>query len=228
MSDPSVSQLRAFNPKRNNGKNKKKLRPEQPCKVEDVRLMLSKQVIKDRIIKYFDTYSSGVNSTTTVGYLDVSAITQGIAQGQRISDTLWIASIDCRFNITTANTDIFSVMRHALFIWKQNSNSVTPGATSIFEDAATWGIVTPENFEGRGYYSVIFDRAENLVGTAGAPTPTSQILTYNKYELRGHRVDFEKASTAGTGKLYWVNFSDSVLAPHPVYTLHFRIWYYDE
>jgi len=207
-------------------------RPLHSIKEQHIRTIVRKELKqeekKTRTVKYFDTYLNGQNSTTTLGYQGLSPVPQGIGQSQRVADTIWIDSVDVRFNATTANADIFATMRWGLFIWWQNTNSVTPGTTSILESTATFGTLSPFNFEGREYYSVMLDKFENFTGTATAPTVNSQINHIFRKKLSGHRLDFEVAATTGTGHLYFYNVSDSALAPHPVYSIQFRIWYYDE
>jgi len=194
----------------------------------EVQQEIRRSMVKSRVIKYFDTYLAGQNSTTTVGYSNLTLVPQGVTQSTRVADTIWITSIDWRMNATTANSDIFATMRWGIFVWKQNTNSVTPGVSSIYESAATYGTLSPLNFEGREYYTVLIDECENFTGVAAAPTVNSQLVKYHKLALHGHRVDFEQGATTGSGTIYFVNFSDSALVPHPVYTFQCRIWYYDE
>jgi len=189
---------------------------------------LARERSKTRVVKYFDTYLNANNSTTTIGYTDLTLVPQGVGQAQRLADTIFVSKIDVRLNVTTANADIFAIMRWGIFVWKQNTNSVTPGVSSIYESTATYGVLSPFNFEGRGYFTVLHDELVNLTGTATAPTNHSQYVNQFSFGLGNHRVDYEQAATTGTGHLYFINVSDSSLTPHPVYTIQFRIWYYDE
>jgi len=216
--------------KRSN-RNRRKMNTVPVSEEKEIQRVVSKALrtntLKTRVVKYFDTYLNGQNSTTTIGYSNISLMPQGIAQSQRLADTAFVSKLDVRFNATTANADIFATMRWGVFIWWQNTNSVTPGTTSIYESVATYGTLSPFNFEGREYYSILFDHFENFTGTATAPTVNSQINRVFTHKLGNHRIDYEQAATTGTGHLYFVNVSDSAIAPHPVYSIEFRVWYYD-
>jgi len=211
-------------PRPRKGKNRKDDRRIR----EAINMELEKKMRKDRVVLYFDTFISAQNSTTTVGYQNVTLVPQGVTQSARRADTIFITSIDFKLNATTANSDIFATMRWGFFIWKQNSNSVTPGSQSVYENPAVTGTLSFQNYEGRAYYTLLVDRTQNFTGVAAAPTVNSQTIDENKIVLKGHRVDYEQASTAGTGHVYFVNYSDSSLTPHPVYTLNVRVWYFDE
>lgn len=218
-----------FSSEPNNFKRKRNKRQNVDPKIASAVAVLERRRMRnDKEIKYFDTYLSATNSTTTVGYQQLTTIPQGVGQSNRLGDTVWLQKVDVRVNLTTANTDIFSTMRWGIFHWKQNTASVTPGATSIYESAATFGTLSPANFQGRQYYDLVLDRIENMVGTAGAPTTSSQVISGYSVNLLNRRLDFEVGATTGTGHIYFVNYSDSALVPHPVYTMHWRVWYYDD
>jgi len=207
----------------------------------EVKSLIVKTIQDKRILKYFDYSILGATSIapSPVGYSIITSIPQGAAQKQRVSDVVELVGVDLRINLSSFNSDVFVHIRWCLVIWKQNSQSVGPGDTSIYENPfppATPGfsVYSPFNYEGREYYSIVSeDNIANLIGynntlgTVAGVTDSTSVTTVRRYPLRGHQIQFGLGLTSATGHIYFVNYSDSVLLPHPVYNVVFRTWYYD-
>jgi len=195
---------------------------------DEVSLQLERQMARNRVVKYYDSDALNVASLLSVANILVTNIPQGVAQQQRIADTVFVHALDIRMNISTANSDVFNCARFLWFIWWQNTASVTPNPNSIVENASTYGIYSHYNFEGREYFSLLRDCVFNMTGTVTNPTANSQHVYTMHIPLSEHRIDFNTGVTNGTGHIFNQNYSDSSVAPWPVYNLVVRTWFSDD
>lgn len=176
-------------------------------------------------IKYFDTLISG-NATTTMGYQLITDIPQGVSQGHRIVDTVFVKAIDVLMITNTSTTDITNQIRWSLFNWIPNTSSLVPGANSVYEDPTVFGPSSPLNFEGRRDYNIIIDKLVILAGLSGAPTSISMRMFRRKLNTP-FRLDFNLGAVTGYNHVYFSNFSDSAITPFPTYRLFTRVWFTD-
>lgn len=176
-------------------------------------------------LKYFDFYTTGA-STTTFASAIISAIPQGVGQSHRLVDTVLLDRMDVRMYFVSSTTDVTNVIRFSLFHWIPNTLALLPGATSYYEDPASFGVRTPLNFEGRRDYRTITDRIISLVGTDTSLTNTYTRVFNTSFNLKG-RIDFNLGATTGYNHIYIVHFSDSAITPFPSVTAQIRLWYTD-
>lgn len=194
-----------------------------------VGLIIEKKMLALKVLKYVDTNILAQNSAITVGVQDlISAISQGVGQGQRVGDTVRLQRMEFRYNVTSANADIFNIVRFAFFVWNPNTGSTVPTGASIFSSTTTQGMYTPFNYEQRREYAVLLELYFNMTGTAASPCDNSQYMQSRTLNLQGRKAQYNLGVTTGTGHLYFTNYSDSAIAPFPVYNLVTRIWYYDD
>jgi len=176
-------------------------------------------------IKYYDILVAG-NMLLTLNNSLLSAIPQGAGQSQRIGDVIYPTRLDCRYSLSTANSDVFNTIRLVVFAWKQNSSSVTPGVSSVLENPVTMGPLSFYNYEGRLEYHVLKDIMRSMSGTGTAPTVDSNIVESFTVPLSG-KIVYNLGVTTGYNNLYLANISDSAITPYPILTMWFRLWYYD-
>jgi len=189
---------------------------------------LHKQIRSSRIYKYIDTSFLTYASQFTVDTHKLSSIPQGVAQSQRVGDTVRLLKLDIRLNIVAATTDVTNICRFVYFVWKQNDASVSPASGSVFESPASNGLNTHWHFEGRQYYSIIHEDTFNLCGYPTSPASNSQITQNYSIALNDRKITYNLGTTGGTDNIFYQNFSDSVVAPVPVYNIVARLWYYDD
>jgi len=192
------------------------------------RSIIIREIVASKILKYFDSYLSSTTSTT-VGYVDLTAIALGSTTITRNSDTIRIVEIQFGFELDAANADVFGKSRVGLFIWKQDTAAVTPGTFSFYQDSSSYGVVTPEQYANRLKYRKLKDKLLEYAGTSTAPTSKSILKFHynNKFKGYGLRVMYTAAATTGYSHIYFVNFGDSSIAPHPNYEMMSRVWFYD-
>jgi len=175
------------------------------------------------VIRYHDYYLTD-NSTGTVGLVDTLLISQGAGQSQRIADTIYLVAMDVTMVLITATSDVTSQVRWSLFNWLPNTASLVPGAASYYESPATYGTLTPLNFEGRQDFTTIVDQHSVLAGLSSAPTALS-IKKYSKRIPITSRITYNLSVNTGYNHIFFANFSDSLVTPHPTYQLMIRYWY---
>jgi hypothetical protein len=176
-------------------------------------------------IKYFDTLVPG-NMLLTINYSALTIIPQGNAQSQRIGDVIYPIKLDCRYSLSTANSDVFNTIRLVLFTWKQNNASVAPGTASVLESPTTMGPLSFYNYEGRLEYHILKDIMRSMSGTSAAPTIESNLVAAFTVPLSG-KIVYNLGVTTGYNQIYLANISDSAVTPYPFLTMWFRLWYYD-
>jgi len=188
---------------------------------------LDRRVFPISNLRYSDVLFTLTSSTTTVGYTNLtSGIVQGLTQGERISDTIYVSRMECRFQLVSGTTDITNRLRFAFFRWNPNSLSLIPGTSSILESPTTFGVQSPLNFEGRREYRIMRDKTYNLVGLSTVPTPYYQVLDNFNLNLNNTRIDYNVSASTGCGHIYLLNLSDSAVPPSPQYSYVIRIWYH--
>jgi len=193
--------------------------------------------LKDRL-SYNDTPIYALGNTTSVLFSLLSAMPQGSGQEGRTGDTVRLIAIEYtfqfsyNFSASLLSQDNFDWNRFGFFIWKENTATVTPTTTGIWQVAPSSAFtVSPWNFETRDTYSVIMDDRAfvagyfNSLGTVTVPTSNSSVIFSGVKKLGGRPVRYNPAVTTGTGHLYAFNFSDSGIAPHPMMNAYFRLIY---
>jgi len=185
---------------------------------------------RKRVAKYYDTSLKLLTSTNVVGFQCLSLVPQGVAQNQRVADTIIVYRLDIRFYafLSTNAVDYTDFVRSSYFMWKANSAIDAPNSTDIYQDAGLYSVLSPFSFETRELYSILRDYTTTLSGVTGAPTAASICNITDSISLANHRIQFGIGLTTGTGHLYFADYSDSATSPHPSYSLVTRLWYYDE
>lgn len=178
-------------------------------------------------VKYFELLATTVSMTSTGAFQQLTTMTQGPAQFQRIADTIWMERIDVSYNITTANVDIFNLARVTLMKWKISSALASPTILDVFTNWSNAFVLSYLNFENRKDYAVFHDLKFNMSGIAASPTINSQHYVELSIPMNRSRVDFNQGATTGIGNLFLFVGSDSTVTPFPVFNGNFRIWYYD-
>lgn len=181
-----------------------------------------------KTVKYLETLLTGVNMSTSGAFTSLSAVSQGVTQGERLADTIWVERIDLSFAITTANADIFNLARVVLLRWNLASALALPTTAAIFSNWSNALVHSFQNFERRKDFTFLHDVRLNMTGVATNPTINSQHLVEATLTTHSSRIDFDLGSLNGVGNIYLFLGSDSVALPFPVFTGNFRLWYYDD
>lgn len=213
---------RSNNPRPRMGRNNN-LTPQQVGSIVDHRIASLKTV------KYFELFSNITTVSSSGTVVDLSAIPQGVAQLDRVADTVFIQNADIRLSVVTANADIYNLVRIIFFTWKVDSALSAPTIADILAFTGSTPLVYANfNFENRQMYGVLKDIVFNMSGTSTNPTKNSQHYMEFRLPMSRRRIDYNLGSTSGTGKIYFAVMSDSAAVPYPVLNLNMRIWYMDD
>jgi len=216
--------------RKNRRKNKRKMTVREQELANRITTSVHRSLNATRVVKYYDTVLLNQNSSSTVGFLNLTTIPQGAGQSQRVSDTIWINKVDIRLYAyeIESTTDFTNYIRMAFFTWKENTNVTTPTSVQIFQNTTAFSVLSPFSFETRDVYRVHRDWSINMTGYVGVPTNSSQHQVIDSIALGEHRLDFNVGITTGVNHIYFVNYSDSALSPFPLYSIQTRVWYFDE
>jgi len=157
------------------GKKQKKKRNQK--KIDPaIKTYIHRMEENNRILKYFDTLVSVQASVVTGTLTDLCLIPQGLAQQDRIADTIIVEKVDFKCNVSTANTDIFNNVRMSLF-WNRQLSSNPVSLAAVYQTPTTSPTFQTEfNFENKQLYKIMHDVQLKLVGTATNPTADSDEL----------------------------------------------------
>ncbi len=178
--------------------------------------------------KYYDANVAG-SMIATPSYNQLTTIPQGYSQSERIGDVVFVKAIAFRFEVTTANADIFNLARIIIFSWVPNTASLTPGTSSVLEDYVSQGVQSFYNYESRQDVKVQYDKVLRMSGTSSAPTVAS-IQEYSGMLVhpgKGSIIQFNPGAITGTRTYYTLVISDSAVTPYPQINGWFRVYYTD-
>jgi len=193
-----------------------------------IRNIIDQQVIASKNLKFFDTNLSS-STTTTVGYQDLTALGTGSTSITRTSEVIRVVKMQVRVLLNAANADVFGSSTFFFFVWKQDTAAVTPGASSVIQDPVTDNTTSMRQYYDSRKYRLLKRYDLKYEGTATVPTSESQkwIVFNLRFPGLGHKVQYNPSVLTGYDHLYFGNFGDSSIAPHPAYELTSRIWFYD-
>jgi len=185
---------------------------------------------------YVDVSANSVSAITTIAFVDLTPIPQGIAQSDRIGDSVDIESIEVHvqmyysFSGSAFLQDFFDTLRVGIVQWKMDSSVVAISPTGVFQNPGSFPMITPWNFELSQTYHFIDDRNYYVKGfsdsTVTGAIPTSDsILEWKRTYPINRRVQYHIATSGGTGKFYFFYGSDSASAPHPLINYYIRVHY---
>jgi len=178
-------------------------------------------------LKYIDTHVVAVSPNVTPVSVDLSAIAQGVAQSQRVSETVMFERADVCLQYTQSTADFYASVRVVMFIWNQNNTSIVPGPNSVLENPATTATLSMYNWQGRQEYQILADHVSQVSGSAAFITTRSYVLDKFVVPLGGRRAMYDGSALTGSKHLYLLYMSDSALPPNPTLTFLVRLWYWN-
>lgn len=175
-----------------------------------------KKVINGQMEKhaYQASINSTINSTGTI--FDLSAITQGDTAAERDGDRLTIKSLSLKMGIIAGDPTNF--MRVIIFQWLQNSATVAPSVINIFPAVFVtqpYSFGSPYSKPDAGYTFIpLYDKTFVVSSTDNVRFNIK--LTPKNFKRKAKAfIQYNPASTTGTGKLYMCAISDSGAVTHP-------------
>ena len=158
--------------------------------------------------------------STTVAFNQVSLVTQGQTDIQRIGDELYVKSL--HWNWAFVGNDATNRMRLLVFQWHGDSAINQPLAGDIFQSNTTTGYFGQLRKDQKQMFTVLYD---NFISTH-----TYSMIRHaqvNMYKGFRKKIMYQAAGTAGTNHIYTCLVSDSAGTGHPAIDSQFCVRYYD-
>lgn len=160
---------------------------------------------------------------------------EGLTQGQRIGNAIYLKSIISNFQITLGSgvtTDSENVVRLTIFQWMDDIALHYPTFGDVFCNAPTgYPYLATFNPDSKGKYKILFDKTYTLSQNAGNPFTIIRKINIKNFKRR--KIIFDQNGTSGynaaiyRGGIFWLLTSDSSIAPHPTITWSSRMNYTD-
>lgn len=161
--------------------------------------------------KYWDTATSASIDFSGTVY-DLSAVTQGVADTNRIGDQLFPKSLELRMSMVAG--DSTNLIRMLIIRYKMDT-SITggppPTANVLQYTSATHTPLSPVHHDLRKTFDIIHDELFCLVQNAS----NGQMIVNRVFNLGRVPINFVAGATTGANKIFMVLYSDSGAAPNP-------------
>lgn len=177
-------------------------------------------------LKYFDTQFTGSISNSFTQSNNLTNITQGVGQLQRVGNEVILKSIQGKMHFIVGDTT--NLVRVTIVKWHEDSGVCgIPTYQSILQSTVSLptDILSAYHVENSPSYDILFDRTF-VLNTAAANT-SKVIKFYVPLKGRNQKISFNDSAITGTGKLYLLFISDSAGIPHPLIDMYFRTRYTD-
>jgi len=195
----------------------------------EIQSALARRDNRLRVEKYadYEFVTSSIPASTSGNIQQLTVIQQGVAQSQRIADTVFLNRMDLRMSVIwgdSTNIARFTIIKYLI------DTSITPPSMGEIYDQFTMAPYCPFSFENRKYYRVLYDKTWSLTGPLATSTTLSSkscFVDVSSLGLGSSRIDFDAGAPSGTGHIFGLWSSDSSIAPYPTFTGIFRFWYFD-
>lgn len=183
--------------------------------------------------KFFTTSSGNATIPTTGLVLNLSNMTQGTGDTNRVGDECIMTRLSFKYSIQAGATgliaaaDEYNAVRVIIFKWREDSTIAVPIQANVLI-AASSGISTNQMhaFDQRELVSILYDETHVVYNTPiwnGAAVqwnhgPLSNFSLARLKIIGGARlgkINFTGNSTLGNGQVYVLITSDSAFAPNP-------------
>lgn len=182
---------------------------------------------RGQTIKYIDTSISFAGVAATWGIVDISAIASGTGSSNKLGTVVDIIGLSLNFDLVALNSDIFTAVQWAVVQWTQESASLPPSGSLIFQTNNS--PYSFSNWDNTRMYRILERRTLAMAGTSTNPTNSGYQWVSVNIDLSSaaKRMIFVSGSTSGTNKLYFFVISTSAIAPFPVMTGNARLVFSD-
>lgn len=186
-----------------------------------------KRMISTRLEnKYLGRDVTDTPTTSGVIY-NLSQITQGTSENQRIGDQVYLKKLSIRYHAVCG--DETNHMRFIIFRWNQDTRTILPTAVDILDTITTGDRMTQFiRWQGPKNFTILYDRVHSLAGDGTysgdavyspwgpASTVFVQKSFYGK-SLGAKSISMDAGVTTGRGHIFLMVFSDSAPASliHP-------------
>lgn len=196
--------------------------------------------------KYFSAGAAFFNITATPGFTQLALVPQGVADGQRVGDSIRLRKLDLRLQALVG--DYYNTIRVIVFRFNAPSG-VAPTTAETFDASASGAeyVLCPIPAQQKEKkYHILLDKVFQLsaqvawssAGTvnslSSAPAPgVSSSVKHSRHILYGKRIGTKTikfdagATTTSTGSIWICYVSDSGFTPYPALYYNARLTYSD-
>lgn len=181
----------------------------------------------------------GTTAQATANMKAMVTPAQGIADNQRIGDTLRLKKIQLRisfFNNNGATSNIYNFCRLVIFQYKSPISAVAPDMANMFLTGAGTGqvnIYSQPNRDNKETYHILYDKVFLTVG--GLSTGSSIASNYAHHavvnvplKFAQKTINFNVASTSATNQILFVVLGEQgSVGLNPYYTADWDVRYTD-
>ena len=177
-----------------------------------------------------EKYKDVSSSYTVVDYngalWDLTPISQGTADTERIGDSLAPMKLELRGQVHGADSS--NDMRIILFRWHSDTADVAPTPSKILQSTFTstdLAPYAPYYHDKRDLSTILWDKR---ICVEGSTSSSNYSVDFEcKLPIRGKNVRFTANSYDGTYKIYLLVISDSGAVSHPAVTFVNRLFFRD-
>lgn len=174
-----------------------------------------KQIVRSgKEKKYKDTTAAAADVTSTVGFIQLSTISQGDGESERIGDSVACTSLHLKGTIgalgsaVTAGTAYYT--RMIVFRWKPDTAAESPTAvTDILQAASAYSQVVGEDTQ-RNKFDILYDNFDTFIGRNGGNGRVNR--DFDRFIKCKKKIHFNAALTTGSNHIYLMYYCNDATA----------------
>lgn len=183
------------------------------------------KVIREQGEEKFHDVLRAFTGLSYAGFIeDLTAISQGTADSNRIGDKLTPKRMEIRLNVPDALAGTF---RFIIFRWKATSVPIPGDILKPAHVNTQYAPLAPYFHDQRSQFNILYDSGVLSQGSVNA----SKTFTFNKsMKMANKDVKYTAAGTAGSGKIYLlsINDGDPLISSPPQLSYIVRLTYTDK
>lgn len=190
---------------------------------------VNKTIYRNTELKYFDVYVPPNSLTSTWVSYSMSNISQGDSQVTRDGNAVYIKGYKVAYRLTRADT--WQKFR-CLIVRALVPNNTTLLMSEILQDVGTSidkSMLTPNNFERKKSYQILYDKIHNLQPDSGLPNYEMTYKISKRFKTpKLLKWNSSNASDYESGNLTFFALADSVAATHPDISFYSRVMFIEK
>jgi hypothetical protein len=173
-------------------------------------------------VKVVDLFQNQTSITSAGTIQNLSAMTQGVAQSQRVGDRCSLEAMALKYCFYPNSTN-GNAVRIVLFQWLQNNSVTVPTSALVLQyNTVAYASLAPYQFTGAKdeLFAIVYDKLHSI------DPGSSPAIGQAEISLKGRDVSFDQAATTGIGHIYSLIISDAA-ASAPTFSCTTRLLYRD-
>lgn len=201
--------------------------PRPPALTPVQKAQVTKLILNKEQTKYFDNIMGPTGVSTAGVTSSLFTVPQGVAENQRIGDSVRLLS--CSFRIQLAAADATNQFRIVMWSYKQNTALGAPTNLTPLEVGPSSGTlaepVSQYNWLNRKLYKIHWDKTYSTV--LNSDNNVIQIADRFNLPPKLQNVQFISGGSNAVNQLFITYFSDSAAVTHPTMQGTWRCFFKD-